>query len=158
MAPTDTPRIVVGIDGSEHSRAALDVAVDEARRRGAGLDVIHAWTTPLVFAGMDAAPPPRSEWRAAAHELLDQVLGPVPDDVKVVRRVVEGSVAATLIEASRDADLLVVGSRGRGGFAGLLLGSTSHQVTAHAACPVLVVPTAARPPRSRLRGRDRAAA
>lgn len=140
MTDADAPRIVVGIDGSDHSLAALNVAVEEARRRGARLEVIHAWTALALFAGMDYAPPPRSEYRAAAHELLDRAVRDLPDDVDVVCRAVEGSIAGTLIEASHHADLLVVGSRGRGGFAGLVLGSTSHQVTAHATCPVLVVP------------------
>ncbi len=144
MTDPRTPQIVVGIDGSDHSLAALDVAVREARLRGARLEVVHAWTATAVFAGMEVAPPPRSEFRAAANQLLDQVVRDIPDDVEVVCRALEGGVASTLIDASHDADLLVVGSRGRGGFAGLVLGSTSHQVTAHADCPVLVVPAGAR--------------
>lgn len=144
MAHSDTSRIVVGIDGSDHSLAALAVAIEEARRRGAQVEVVHAWTAPVMFAGMDYAPPPRSEFRAAAQSVLDEALRELPNDVGIVSRTVEGGIAEGLLEASRDADLLVVGSRGRGGFVGLVLGSTSHQVTAHAACPVLVVPAGAR--------------
>lgn len=72
--------------------------------------------------------------------LLQRELAHVPDDVVVQPVVVEGPAARALLETARGADLLVVGSRGRGGFLGLLLGSTSHQVVTHASCPVVVVP------------------
>lgn len=138
---SDTPRVVVGYDGSEHARTALGVAAEEARRRGARLDVVTAWTAPVVFAGMEVLPPPRSDYREAANELVQRAVGELPTDVQAEGIAVEGSPAASLVDAARGAALLVVGSRGRGGFAGLVLGSTSHQVTAHASCPVLVVPT-----------------
>lgn len=139
-----TPRIVVGVDGSDHARGALDVAVEEARRRDARLEVVHAWTAPVVLSGMEVLPPPRADYREAAQALVRRVVRDLPDDVVVDPIAVEGSAAASLMDAARGADLLVVGSRGRGGFAGLVLGSTSHQVTSHADCPVLVVPAGAR--------------
>lgn len=146
MEHTDTDRhIVVGVDGSEPSRAALALAVDEARYRSARLLAVHTWTTPVMMGLPEYAEPvvPQSELRAAAHDLLDHELRNTPSDVAVDRRAVEGPAAATLIDLSADAELVVVGSRGRGGFAGLLLGSTSHQLASHARCPVVVVPPGA---------------
>ena len=78
-----------------------------------------------------------------SEERLDRALqevAPEAEGVEIERRVTEGSAAAVLIEASRDADLLVVGSRGHGGFTGLRLGSVSRQCVSHASCPVVVVP------------------
>jgi nucleotide-binding universal stress UspA family protein len=133
-------RVVVGVDGSEHSATALEWAVEEARLRGASLEVVHAWDVPyaaeftLVGDAYDAA-------QRGAEELVDQMLvaaGLEPDDV--VRTVVQASPVLALTDAAVGADLVVVGSRGRGGFAGLLLGSVSHQVSRHAEAPVVVVP------------------
>lgn len=144
MPEPGTRRVVVGVDGSPHSQAALHAAVQEARRLGARLEVLHAWTAPIVMAPMGAVPPwPRMVHRDLADEVLEHAVADLPDDVEVVPCAVEGHAASALVEASTGADLLVVGSRGRGGFAGLVLGSTSHQAAAHARCPVLVLPARA---------------
>lgn len=136
-------RIVVGIDGSPHSRHMLAFAVEEARRRDATIDAVYAYAPPVYWSAPEFGvliPRPEAEVVEDAEELLDRELVDVPDDVRVDRVVVEGPAARALLETARGADLLIVGSRGRGGFMGLLLGSTSHQVVTHATCPVVVVP------------------
>ena len=133
-------RIVVGVDGSRSSRRALEWAWEEARRRGATLEAVTAWDTP-VEVGMLVAPTDTYDFETPAHETLDEELDAVvgPGAPEVVRRVECGYAARVLIDASRGAELLVVGSRGRGEFAGMLLGSVSRHCTAHAHCPVVVV-------------------
>lgn len=141
-------KVVVGIDGSDAAVAALRWAHEEARLRNADLEVVHAWCLPYVgdYAGMSATQAQTRLFRKAADHLmsstLDLTLGDATD-VNVVPVVVEGTPAAALLDAARQADLLVVGSRGRGGFAGLLLGSVSQQCVHHASCPVVVVHPAA---------------
>lgn len=136
--------IVVGIDGSEQSKHALRWALDEARLRGASLRVVYAWTLP-VYVGYGVAPAavldPQS-LRAAANERVDATVEEVvgaAKDVPIERRAVEGLAAQSLVEEAKDADLLVVGSRGHGGFTGLLLGSVSQQCAHHAPCPIVIV-------------------
>ncbi len=137
--------VVVGFDGSESSQEALRWAVREARQHGCPLHVIRAWsilTAPRPKnLELDVTPTLR-EYEAAVRveteQLLAKVLGDEPG-VPVRLHVVHAPAAQTLIEASRHADLLVVGSRGRGGFAGLLLGSVSEQCIRHARCPVTVI-------------------
>lgn len=139
-----TARIVVGVDGSAHARRALAFAIEEARRREARVDAVYAYAPPVYWAAPEFGvliPRPESEVVEDATQLLERELGDVPDDVHVEPVVVEGPAARALLETAKGADLLVVGSRGRGGFMGLLLGSTSHQVVTHATCPVVVVPT-----------------
>lgn len=145
-------RIVVGVDGSAPAEAALRWALAEARLRGAVCEVVHAWTYPVVadIAGMAAAGVAWPDLEAEARRLLDEVIEqvrPESEGVTIEARVVEGTAAGVLIDAARDADLLVVGSRGRGGFVGLLLGSVSQQVAHHAPCPIVIVPV----PRDRRR-------
>lgn len=138
--------IVVGIDGSEHADAALAWALEEAALRGATVRVVHAWQyLPVTAEPMAALPaPPTDELSAAARQTvtdaLARVSGGSDPGVPVELGVVEGAPAAALLDASEDATLVVVGSRGRGGFTGLLLGSVSQQVTHHARCPVVVLP------------------
>jgi len=145
--------IVVGVDGSPGSREALRWALDEARRREATLRIVHAWMVPLVEAMpepwvLGLTPPAPSDeevyehLRAAAQAVLDSAVDDAKAEpaVEVEGELVEGRAAPALIEAARDADLLVVGSRGRGGFAGLLLGSVSAQCAHHSPCPLVVVP------------------
>lgn len=136
--------IVVGVDGSDHSSIALDFAYGEARRRDARLTVVHAYATPVYWGvpefGAVVPPQPHDETVAEAEAVLERVLADAPDDVAIERSVVEGPAASVLLDAAEQADLLIVGSRGHGGFMGLLLGSTSHQVVTHATCPVTVVP------------------
>lgn len=139
--------IVVGVDHSDGARAALAFAHDEARLRGATLRAVHAWQFGYVgYSGFEGAMPMLGgdihELRAAAAAALDATLREaLPDaaDIEIEPRVVEGSPGAVLVNESRDADLLVVGSRGHGGFAQLLLGSVSQQCAHHAACPVVIV-------------------
>ena len=137
-------RVLVGIDGSEGSRRALRYAADEAKAHGASLTALTAYTVPPPPVAVGTAqPPPRDEraWRKDAEHLLQQTLQATVDDpaLKVDTEVVEGPAARALIDASQDADLLVVGTRGHGGFAGMLLGSVSQHLAAHAACTVAVV-------------------
>lgn len=137
-------RIVVGIDGSDGSRAALQWALDEARRRASRLDVVVAWQTPylgelsgLVLVAMT------EQAEHHARELLSAVIEEIVadhPDVEIVPLLAEGRAAPALLDAAEGADLLVLGSRGRGGFKSLLLGSVSSACVHHAPCPVAVVP------------------
>ena len=138
-------RIVVGVDGSPASRTALEWAGDEAVRHGSELVVLTAWLpVPPPLAGTSSTLPTHGLTDAGetAKELLmaavRDVLGEDPP-VLVQPQVKEGSAAKLLIDFSEEADLLVVGSSGHGGFAGMLLGSVSQHVTAHAKCTVVVV-------------------
>jgi nucleotide-binding universal stress UspA family protein len=141
--------IVVGVDPSDESKEALHWALEEARLRGARLVALHAWSVPPTPIVVDVVPVPPPidlpalivELRTASETLLDVVVEEVVGEdagVEVERVSVEGLPASTLMEAARDADLLVVGSRGHGGFAGLLLGSVSLQGATHAPCPVVI--------------------
>ncbi len=137
-------RIVVGVDGSPASRTALEWAGDEAVRHGAELVVVTAWLPiPPPLAGTSSTVPTHgvTDARETAKELLMEtirdVLGENPP-VLVHPQVKEGHAAKLLIDLSEDADLLVVGSSGFGGFAGMLLGSVSQHVAAHAKCTVVV--------------------
>ncbi len=133
----ETARIVVGIDGSEGSLAALAVARQEAALVGAGVEAVMAWDH-LDQPGPEPFDPHFSAEKAQAW--LDEVLAGVPadDGPPVTGRAVCGHPAAVLLDAGAGADLLVVGARGHGGFLGLRLGSVSHKVLHHAPCPVLV--------------------
>jgi nucleotide-binding universal stress UspA family protein len=137
--------IVVGVDGSRSAQAALHVAVDEAKLRGAVLRAVMAWNvSTMAYGGMSGFGPnidptvveegARATLDSAVDALGEQAIG-----VEVERVMRMGQPAQVLVEEARGADLLVVGSRGHGGFAGLLLGSVSHQCALHASCPVLIV-------------------
>lgn len=142
---TQHGRVVVGIDGSVGSRAALRWAADEARRRGAVLHVVHAYNYPVFPVSFGSYPDlvdPRVIEEAAeqvTREEVDSVVG-TDHPSEVLRDTQPGSAARVLLDASKGADMLVVGSRGRGGFAGLLLGSVSQQCAHHATGPVVIVP------------------
>jgi nucleotide-binding universal stress UspA family protein len=139
---TAAPRIVVGVDGSKGSQTALKWAIEEAHLRGASIEAVYAWSSQYGAGGF-APPLLRVAQDDAERALLEHAVGAVADgteDVVIGRHAVHGPTASTLIDAARDADLLVVGSRGRGGFAALLLGSVSHRVLSEAPCPVAVVP------------------
>jgi nucleotide-binding universal stress UspA family protein len=136
-------RIVVGVDGSDEAITALEWALDEGRLRGAEVEVIHAF---YLFPDLSelAALSEQPDMVAQAEELLRKAVEPAlatRPGVKVTTRAVQGPPARTLLDAAAGADLLVVGSRGRGGFAGLMLGSVSQQCVHHAPCPVVVVPS-----------------
>ncbi|MFT4216904.1 MAG: universal stress protein [Micropruina sp.] len=138
--------LVVGVDGSESSRAALRWAYDVALTQNAELTTILTWRpVPPPPAGSASTYNPEydhaDQARVAEEQLLAIISEELGDDPGVLVRpkVVVGRAAKSLIDASHDADLLVVGSRGIGGFAGMLLGSVSQHVAAHAACTVVVV-------------------
>src|SRR5436853_1900039 len=121
-------RIVVGVDGSDNSRRALEWAIREARIHRAQLSVVSAWTIPSVVLSSPVATAAYDAdvWKASASDTLEETLQSVdltelPPGFE--RQVVEGPAAPALLDAAKGADLIVVGSRGRGGFAGLLLGS-----------------------------------
>lgn len=133
--------IVVGIDGSDASKLALRWAVDEARLRKAAVRAVHVWQYPASAAWAGMFVDFYDELARASVDFLEQAMAETVQDtdVQIERRVVCGLPAASLVDASADADMLVVGSRGLGGFKGLLLGSVSHQCIHHATCPVVVV-------------------
>jgi nucleotide-binding universal stress UspA family protein len=139
---TGSGRIVVGVDGSAHSEEALRWAVGQARLSGGTVEAVISWSIPVDFGLGGAGVLVSYDWEGvAAASLRDTVaraLDPADAD-RVSQQVVMGHPATVLLDASVDADLLVVGSRGRGGFKGMLLGSTSQHVIARAACPVVVV-------------------
>jgi nucleotide-binding universal stress UspA family protein len=141
---TSANRVVVGVDGSESSVKALHWALDEARRRGAALTAVHVWTPPFI--GPDLVPSAAydtDENDRRGREVLESALAAADTSglaAPVEPVVVSGGASTALVDAADGADLLVVGSRGHGGFAGLLLGSVSHHAVHHAACPVVVVP------------------
>jgi nucleotide-binding universal stress UspA family protein len=139
-------QIMVGFDGSDTARKALQWALDEARLHHADVTVVHAWEPAYVDTfPLAATPTLPTERERAAERLLDDAIAyadttglPGP----VHRSVEQGGPAAALLRVADevDADLIVVGSRGHGGFVGLLLGSVSRQVVTHAHCPVAVIP------------------
>lgn len=143
-------RIVVGVDGSQNSRAALDFAVDEARLRGAVLEAVMAWHRPYMGDAWTMAIPVDMTGMAESYRMdLDGIIDAVDADglaEPIARIVVEGSPAQALLDRAAGADLLVVGSRGHGGFVGLLLGSVGNQVASHAPCPVVIVPSGSEQP------------
>lgn len=139
--------VVVGVDGSAGSLRALRWAAEDARRRGARLRAVFAWEPPTqVIAGAGWLVPDDAaleRYAAAAALRLDELLESVSDElagIEVERRAMHGAPAPTLLAAAEDAVELVVGTRGHGGFVGLLLGSVSQQCAQHAPCPVVVVP------------------
>ena len=140
------PGIVVGFDGSAHSERSIEWAMKEAALRHAPLTVlavhpvaISAWTrAPIIYpADQDDVDKARTAAQESVDKVASQLSGERPS---VTVRALSGVPAEELIKAGADADLLVVGSRGSGGFGRLLLGSVSSQVTHHAPCPVVVVP------------------
>lgn len=146
---TRTGLIVVGMDGSTRSMAALAWAIAEARVRGCGVKIVMAWQQPQAYGAadvwglgtdpsLDAAEVLASAAEAEAARLAEQAAP--TGDVPMTWKTVEGHPVRVLVHTSESADLLVVGSRGHGGFVGMLLGSVSQNVLAHARCPVVVVP------------------
>jgi nucleotide-binding universal stress UspA family protein len=131
--------VVVGVDGSDSSAEALRWAVRQSGLTGQELHAVVSWDYPVDFAaGGFAEFDPEANARDVLATAVADALDPV-DAERVHQHVVAGHPARVLLDAAADADLLVVGSRGHGGFAGMLLGSVSQHVVAHATCPVLVV-------------------
>jgi nucleotide-binding universal stress UspA family protein len=138
--------IVVGVDGSDSSREALRWAYDEAAHHGASITAVSTWHPPaLPMTPPYGSMPPEGYVSQPKQEALDLLQRFVADlDVRepavdVRTSVEEGNPAEVLIKRSKEADLVVVGSRGHGGFKGMLLGSISQHLVAHADCPVVVV-------------------
>lgn len=155
--------IVVGVDGSDPSLVALRYALAEATLRGARLSVVTAYDPPEYWSVAYGAPMPASSseiernLRARIQRILDDELAAVPSPPAVELTVVGGSAGVALVDAAREADLLVVGHRGRGQMSSTLLGSVGLRCVLHAPCAVTVV----RPPREEPSGdaaRERAAA
>jgi nucleotide-binding universal stress UspA family protein len=139
MTNSDSFVIVVGVDGSEQSLAALDWAIAEARLRRGRIRVITAWFYPPLASEVGDGVIDES-FKQAAEQVQAGAITVVADaGVPVTGRVAENSPATALLHAAGDADLVVVGSRGHGAFAGLRLGSVSSQVAHHAPCSVLIV-------------------
>ncbi|HEX4821732.1 MAG TPA: universal stress protein [Acidimicrobiales bacterium] len=138
--------VVVGVDGSETGRYALRWAIEEARLRNAELTVVHAWATPTpaVLVGSVVLDGDPTVYEEGAASILDDDVTRVLETTRapekgLERRVVQGYAPAVLMTQSSDAGLLVVGSRGQGGFAGLLTGSVSEHCITHPTTPVAVV-------------------
>jgi nucleotide-binding universal stress UspA family protein len=152
-----TPVVVVGVDGSSGAKAALRWALAEARLRNSPVRAVHAWTFGYLggsaqgyaywggsLGSYTSLGIELSDLHRAAEDLLERAIAGVrteAEGLEIERLVVQGPAADVLVEAAYPGDLLVVGSRGHGGFTGLLLGSVSQQCVHHAPCPVVVVHT-----------------
>jgi nucleotide-binding universal stress UspA family protein len=137
--------VVVGVDGSPGADAALRFSIDESRLRQAQLRIVCTWDVPAVAYAAGIGPPVGLEetLQKGAEAVIKDALERVkpPRDITIEAVVLRGQAAEALLRAAEGADLLVVGSRGKGGFRSLLLGSVSHQVASHARIPVTIVPS-----------------
>ena len=138
------PRVVVGVDGSPGSRAALRWALRYVEKCGGRVTAVMAWRQPLLTESAPVLPavPDEASKALAERELrktVDETKSLLATSVAVVCDSVRGHAARALLDSARSADLLVVGSRGHGGFVGALLGSVSQHCVSHANCPVVVV-------------------
>jgi nucleotide-binding universal stress UspA family protein len=138
--------VVVGTDGSPNANAALRWALEYARRNHAALRVIHVWHYPYAASETGAmGAPPLQEFEQAAVQALDAALETLDTSGVVVERCVrQGNAAGVLLDEAKSADALVVGARGHGGFAGLVLGSVANHCARHARVPTIVVPDKSR--------------
>jgi nucleotide-binding universal stress UspA family protein len=139
--PENTGRIVVGVDGSPSSLAALDWAARQGELTRSSLELVMSWEWPTAYGAPFTFP---TDWNPAADaaKVLDDAAKTVRaahPDVDIHSKVVEGHPAVALVRASQGAELLVVGCRGHGEFAGMLLGSVSEHCVTNAHCPVLVL-------------------
>jgi nucleotide-binding universal stress UspA family protein len=142
----DIKLIIAGVDGSEKSQAALQWAYDEATHHGASLTVVMTWHVPTLpqsppygaLTEKDYESRPKMDALGVLEGMVAKLEKRTPE-VDLRTSIEEGNPAKVLIERSKGADLVVVGSRGHGGFAGMLLGSVSQHLVAHAHCPVVVV-------------------
>ena len=133
--------IVVGVDGSDPSKSALRWAAQLAPALGGTIEAVTAWEFPIIWPTEGGAAiwwQPEDEARKILDETLKSVFGQSPPE-GLIRSINQGHPANVLLDASKSAKMLIVGSRGHGGFAGLLLGSVSSACAEHATCPVLVV-------------------
>lgn len=130
----------MGVDGSESSRAALRWAIEQARLTGGSVDAVMAWQYPTAV--VDRMSGPEADFEAITRDALAQILereSGSQSDVSVRSVVAKGHPADVLVRGSSDAELLVIGSRGIGGFVSAVVGSVSLQCVLHAQCPVLVL-------------------
>lgn len=137
-------KIVVGVDGSSGSREALRWAFAEAQLRNATLEAVIVWQYPITtslptFGAMSAPEDFQTEARSTLIAILADEGITAAAPIPVTTLVAEGNPARALLDAAEDAELLVVGSRGHGGFTGVLVGSISQQCVHHSKCPVVVV-------------------
>jgi nucleotide-binding universal stress UspA family protein len=134
----------VGVDSSESARRALRWALAEAREREARVDVVHGWQIPFAIPSPLAGVPLDDDFleKHARAELDQMIEGANAGDVfaPVDGILVRGGAARAVLDTAPGADLVVLGTRGLGGFRGLLLGSVTHQVAHHVGCPIVVVP------------------
>jgi nucleotide-binding universal stress UspA family protein len=136
----EQPRIVVGVDGYESSRAALRWAIRQAKLTGAVVEAVTTWQIPVGTGWIPTADMP--DYLGDAMAILSEALTEmcaIDPDVQVIPRVVEGRAGPVLVDAAEGADLLVVGSRGHGGMADALLGSVGQYCVHHAPCPVVIM-------------------
>ncbi|HWG12041.1 MAG TPA: universal stress protein [Streptosporangiaceae bacterium] len=141
MSALQNKRIVVGVDGSPSSVHALEWAIHQAELTGDVIDAVNAWHFPNDY-GMPVGDLP--DFAGLGAEILDKAIAEARNATgqaaaEIHPHVVEGNPAQALLDLAKGADLLVVGSRGHGGFTGALLGSVSQHVVHHAPCPVVVV-------------------
>jgi nucleotide-binding universal stress UspA family protein len=146
-AADSTRRIVVGVDGSPGSKTALKWAMTQARLTGATVEAITTWQDPAQYGtayGWTAAAFEGDSYATTMVKVLDDTIAEVtagmPQPVTVLAQVINGHPAEALTHAAAGAEMLVVGSRGHGTFAGIVLGSVSQHCVQHAPCPVVVVP------------------
>lgn len=139
----DAKPVIVGVDGSADSARALRWGAEYADRFGAPLEALTVFQVPVVWGGpyaMRGLPDSEDLERRAGEMLADTVREVLGEGANVHQQVETGHTAYALVTASRRAELVVVGSRGHGGFTGLLLGSVSQYCVTHARCPVIVMP------------------
>ncbi|GAB3291117.1 universal stress protein [Parasphingorhabdus pacifica] len=142
MSSQEPGSVVVGVDGSASSKAALRWGLRQAILTGADLRAVGAWEFPAFYSWEGGPMPPEDFERAARKALDDAVDETIHNEdipVHIHREVLHGHSAQVLLDQSTDADVLVVGSRGHGSFYGALLGSVSQQCAQHASCPVVIV-------------------
>ena len=150
-------KILVGIDGSRNGISALAWAVEEGRARCAPVEAVYAWQVPaLAYTAPGFIPPGEDAMEIEGRQVFDDALAAINPsaDVKLSLRICEGAPPDVLAKVSEDPDAaaLVVGARGHGGVAGLLLGSVSHSLTHHAHKPLVIVPKGWQPPDNRAKG------
>ena len=141
MVPdTNERRIVVGVDGSADSLKALEWAAGQAELTDASVEIVSTWKMPSSYgwASMPIDYNPVADVKAKLRDIVDGVRGAHPG-VSLDETIIEGDAAPCLLERAKGADLLVVGTRGHGGFTGLLVGSVSMHCATHANCPVVVL-------------------
>jgi len=149
LQPANAQRIVVGVDGSSGSKEALRWAVGQAELTGAVVEAVIAWQFPAVASGYGWIPMPVADdldCEGIAAKVLGDTVADCADpagQVQIITSVLHGNAAEVLLDRARGADLLVVGSRGHGGFVGALLGSVSQHCAHHATCPLVIIRSAA---------------